>query len=460
MNDKKNSTLIKPLVIAMLSALPIGSAMASLDLKLVGSSGLYTTDGPIAFTAHAKNKQLEVIDLKNMTSEEIKLPDNALGFDYGSFTKTDKTQAVVLAADGVYLVSSQTPKKLVAINSIFNLVKSENFKKLDFVADVNQDGLSDLFLPGIEQSTLAIQNSQGGFDLHRFDYPLSITFSDKNSLKFKLPNLPISFDLNRDGFNDVLIKTKTSIDVLYGSQSGYADSISPLSFAWDNIDRQSIETIADINNDGYLDMISKTVSDSEEEKGLNTTAEHKLHLGSKSGIDAEGTKLLTASAHAVVNVTEDYNGDGLADLMAGTMDFGIGALTSAVFGDGKIEMDIEIDIYQQLSNGQFQEKPNRSEEIEVAFDRNNKGGTDPSFSSDINGDGKQDLVYKSGSKTLTVYYGNSDTLLDKRRTKIKYKLPELTNDIRFVDINGDGKDDFVFRFKDEDGKVRIETKLN
>lgn len=82
------------------------------------------------------------------------------------------------------------------------------------------------------------------------------------------------------------------------------------------------------------------------------------------------------------------------------------------------------------------------------------------YAGDINGDGKQDAVFKTGSKTLSVYYGNAETVLNKKRGKIKHKLPEDGNDIKLVDINNDGKHDFVLRFKDDDGKSTITTILN
>ena len=90
----------------------------------------------------------------------------------------------------------------------------------------------------------------------------------------------------------------------------------------------------------------------------------------------------------------------------------------------------------------------------------NGDATPPLYIGDINGDNKTDAVYKYSKKTLYVYYGEENNLLNKKRKKIKLTLPKKSKDILLVDINQDGKKDFVFKFTEEDGTSKIKTRLN
>ena len=79
---------------------------------------------------------------------------------------------------------------------------------------------------------------------------------------------------------------------------------------------------------------------------------------------------------------------------------------------------------------------------------------------DINGDSYIDAVYKYSKNTLYIYYGEQDSLLTKKRKKLKLTLPKNNKDILLVDINQDGKKDFICKFTEEDGTSKIETCLN
>ncbi len=139
---------------------------------------------------------------------------------------------------------------------------------------------------------------------------------------------------------------------------------------------------------------------------------------------------------------------------------GLHPIASMAMGGGKTDVDVEMNIYKQQTDGSFASKSSIEIDLEMEINMSNGDATPPLYIGDINGDDKTDAVYKYSKKTLYVYYGEENNLLNKKRKKIKLTLPKKSKDILLVDINQDGKKDFVFKFTEKDGTSKIKTQLN
>ncbi|TMP80727.1 VCBS repeat-containing protein [Pseudoalteromonas phenolica] len=446
------------------------SAMAAKDIPIKTNRTLIETKSPIMFAYHDEDASLAELDLETMEFNQLELPKNAFGFDYGKLAGADKISAFVMNKEGIFSVDKNGAKRILATNALLSKLEFEEFEKINFISDINNDGLSDIILPDLTHSEIYLQNSDKTFTKHSFKTQpkYSGNFSSgKLRLDIDLTMVPKVFDINQDGLNDLVFHDKEKIDVLYATSSGYQNSLQTLKLPvetgkLDGVEaNRRISKLLDINNDGKLDLVTRYAPIVEGMDSLDVELTFQIFYGKDNGIFATTPLTLPkASGTSRFEFENDFNGDGKNELQKFHVDFGLGTIASMALGGGSTDVDVEISFYAQKTDGSFSDEPDSEKEVEMEIGMGSGDMALTYYTGDINGDGKQDAVFKTGSKTLSVYYGHAETVLNKRRSKIKQKLPEDGNDIKLVDINNDGKHDFVLHFKDDDGKSTIKTILN
>lgn len=459
--------MLKPLLATTVLLLaPL--AFSSQQLTIKTTKGLITTDSPIVFAYNDELQQLAKVDLANNQNQMLTLPKNLIGFDTATLANTLNPQALVLTTDGVYLSEQSKSTLLFKFESVLNQLEVNKFTKVNFVIDANNDGLSDILLPDIETNTLYLQDQQGKFHPHVFAKQAQFK-GDFRSKRFKL-DIDISItpqviDVNQDGRTDLVFSNDKQAQVLLTKDTTFADKVTNITFPVkfgkiENDNFHYIDLIHDINNDGFVDLITKIMPDADGMDAMNATVHRSLYMGlAGGGFSTQAIVLPQTSMIGNLKFDEDFNNDGLMELQRFNIDFGFGTLASMAMGGGDTDVDVEFSVHKQLADGTFSEEPNADFEVETPLSMSNDSSLKPLFLADINGDSKLDAIYKSGSKTLSVYYGN-DNLLSSKRKKIKHKLPDNNSDILLVDINNDDKKDFVFKFTEEDGTSSIKTVIN
>ena len=63
--------------------------------------------------------------------------------------------------------------------------------------------------------------------------------------------------------------------------------------------------------------------------------------------------------------------------------------------------------------------------------------------------------YVTDDNVLKIYYGQAKRLLSRKSKKIKHTLPENNDNILTQDINLDGKEDILIKFKDKNGTYQL-----
>jgi hypothetical protein len=458
--------MLKPFSALLILLAP--STLLAQTMSIKTTEGLVTTDSTTLFAFNKELKQLERIDLLSAQNSQLVLPDNAIGFDVATLANTNDKQALVVASDGIYKADKEKPSLLFAYTSVINQLEVTEFEKINFIIDANKDGLSDILLPDLNQTTLYIQTNNGQFTPHTFEKKTQFTgdFSkDGLTLEVDINNQPTITDFNHDGLNDLVFLNKKGADVLYANTNGYNKIMADVNFNIElgelsNGEKRKIKQLLDINNDGYLDFITKQYKPVEGMDSLDIDIAHNLYLGNKTGFSQTPIKLLNTSGPSQLVFETDFNNDGLIDLQTMDLDIGLGTIASMAMGGGKTDVDVEMNIYKQQTDGSFASKSSIEIDLEMEINMSNGDATPPLYIGDINGDDKTDAVYKYSKKTLYVYYGEENNLLNKKRKKIKLTLPKKSKDILLVDINQDGKKDFVFKFTEEDGTSKIKTRLN
>jgi hypothetical protein len=458
--------MLKPFSALLILLAP--SVLSAQTMSIKTTEELVTTDSTTLFAFNKELKQLEHIDLLSAQSTQLILPDNAIGFDVATLANSSGKQALVVASDGIYKAGKDTPSLLFTYTSVINQLEVTEFEKINFIIDVNKDGLSDILLPDLKQTTLYVQNTNGQFTPHTFEKTALFTgdFSKEGlTLEVDINNQPTITDFNHDGLNDLVFLNKQGAHVLYANANGYNKTMTDVNFNIElgelsNGEKRKIKQLIDINNDGYLDFITKQYKPVKGMDSLDIEIAHNLYLGNKTGFSETPIKLLNTSGPSQLVFETDFNNDGLIDLQTMDLDIGLGTIASMAMGGGKTDVDVEMNIYKQQADGSFASKSSIEIDLEMEINMSNGDATPPLYIGDINGDNKTDAVYKYSKKTLYVYYGDENNLLSKKRKKIKLTLPKKSKDILLVDINQDGKKDFVFKFTEEDGTSKISTRLN
>ncbi|MDO6464008.1 FG-GAP repeat domain-containing protein [Pseudoalteromonas carrageenovora] len=459
--------MLKPLCYSLAILLTPASVFAQ-TMVIKTTDELITTDSPTLFAYNKESKQLEVINLLTSKSHELTLPKNAFGFDVATIANTTDKQALVLTESGVYKSTAGEAELLFNYSSVISQLKVDKFEKINFVFDANNDGLSDILIPDLTSSTLYIQNNEGAFKPNRFEQAAEYNgrFSEKGlTLEVNINNQPVIIDFNKDGVSDLVFASDFGANVLLANAQGYADALTPINFNIElgelsNGETRKIKQLLDVNNDGLLDFTTRQFKPTQGMDSLDIKIAHTLYLGNEGGFSATPINLFETQGPSELLLKTDFNNDGLIDLQKMDLDIGLGTIASMAMGGGSTDVDVEMNLYKQQSDGSFASKSGIELDLEMEVGMNGGESSPALYLGDINGDSQIDAVYKYSKKTLHIYYGEQDSLLNKKRKKLKLTLPKYNKDILLVDINQDGKKDFVFKFTEKDGTSKIKTQLN
>ena len=185
------------------------------------------------------------------------------------------------------------------------------------------------------------------------------------------------YDLNKDGYFDLVFANdhdhgENAPTYVYRDALGSASMYEvPSDGAWSG-------AMADLNGDGYDDLVLGMLSNGSHPK-LNSF----IYYGSAEGFSERRRRLLPAPMCVSV-AAGDFNGDGKPDL-------------AYLCRKGDDSSDAYVRIFYQTDLG-FES--DRYEDIEIDGDQ--------LAASDLDGDGYADLVVRSQSGAVTVYWGSSE----------------------------------------------------
>lgn len=264
--------------------------------------------------------------------------------------------------------------------------------------DVNGDGNLDLIVIGSTSTgwsyTVLLGNGDGSFQS-------PVAHQESGQTPYA-PTIVIA-DFNSDGKQDFAVPIGNSVAVLVGNGDGTFGS--PTLF-FDGGGYWIVS--ADFNGDSKLDLAAAGSS------GL------AILLGNGDGTFQAAAFPYTASGLSSL-LTADLNGDGKADLVSAAYRF--------------------IQVFLGNGDGTFIVLP--------PFGVNGGGtGVSPVALADVNGDGKLDLIAydEIGSSVSNgIFLGNGDGTFDSTEIAIPYSNPShsIFPGVQTTDMNGDGKPDLV-----------------
>jgi len=304
-------------------------------------------------------------------------------------------------------------------------------------------------------------------------------------------------DVNGDGYDDVAIGIhelthpeigEGGIAILFGSSSGVASNPGvPLDVAANallegNLANANLTKAAgagDVNGDGYSDVVVgfHQWGDSVAHAGEGLVA---VFHGSSTGIEPNASTDLAIAADTAIQGNPnphrqitfgrtvsggaDLNGDGFADIMAGSPNFSDshnneGGVFVFYGGDGGISSS-ETDPVEQIADVVVD-----GDMADTVF------GYDPALAGDVNGDGFDDLVVPSRGYSspdtdegaVFIYHGGAEMLAEEPDDHHDETVADTWLGFAVAsvgDLNGDGYSDFAVGAPLYDGSSLSEGKVH
>lgn len=407
--------------------------------------------------------------------ERQQLPNDLYSFDITEKTDNALQSIYFMSSDKLYRYSEGLASKnfnfIANINSIAMGAETQYLARGDFLIDLNNDTLDDIYISDFHHVHILIAKADGTFKTQSLPIKPQIELS-KNSATYTHTILYFG-DVNFDQHIDIIKVGEGQLEYFLQktdetfSPSSVKQPINKLVSAVDwwskpradgeqldqsNLQYKKVEQFKDINNDNMIDMV---VLDTKSSGVLDRTNDYQIYLGNNqngllsynndadSTIKAEGT--LTDFRFV------DIDNDNKLEVMLSGFDIGVSQIIGALLS-GSIDQDVYL--FKMDTESHF--NPNRyiSKEVELSFSISSGTSGNPVVKlADINGDGLQDLLLSQGKKKLRIYRGiTGKKLFSRKSEKYKISIPKQGDMFSVDDVNNDGKDDLLIKYGREDSK--------
>ena len=410
-------------------------------------------------------------------SRLLELPADLVGFDVGP------APGPAAPGDALYLLTpsallrwdagGERLERVLEIASVYRVRPSGGPVRIDFLRDADGDGKEDLVLPGFDAYRVALF-SGGSFGPVRSLPVVARMRIDGGAFVYSPVPLELA-DVDLDGRPDAFFVEDDSLVVLpaVAAERPPPARRLPLGFALrdartsgtvieaggtgDAGPDRTVLAIADLDGDGLVDVLARTSAGS----GLfGRRYALELWRGRRRsrgvGFPAAPDCRIETGLPVAPPTIADLDGDGRLDLSFGSIDLGLGSLVSALL-TGSIS--IHVSFHRMAENRCYAEEPSASERLRVEFDLSTGRSSVPVLRlADLDGDGRADLVVGEGEDRLSIRSGaGSDDLFAATAATVEVPLPADGQLVTASDLDGDGRDDLVVRYGDDDGEERERT---
>ena len=282
---------------------------------------------------------------------------------------------------------SATERALVAVTSNFNPPRSDEIPHVDVTRDVNDDDRDDLVVSDVDGFWVFIQMSDGAFA-----DPVKIGPATEMSRIFGADGYRYNpwgqsrvheMDYNRDGRSDLVFWNADHFEVHHQDERGLFapvaktfttdvafDSDELSSLAVGDMTGKVLHSLTDLNGDGVADLVAFSLEGGSISSKQST---YDVHFGTPT---PDGGTVFAPDVDAAIQSDgiqiamdrHDFNHDGQVDLMFTTIE--VGYLESNLFRNfrGFMGGSIYLDLeFYRMEGGLYPDKPNATREIKLRF---------------------------------------------------------------------------------------------
>jgi hypothetical protein len=401
--------------------------------------------------------------------DKINIAENVFAYDVGE-PQQDGLQRLYLLDKAIvrqyvpaHLSHKAVWKQAESISSMYLGDKTDSLRQMDFVQDLNNDGLDDIMLPHFEQLNLWLSDCCGARHFQALPIAARIEMN-KSSVSYDDQELYFQ-DMNLDGKTDLVAVEQGQLSVFIQNDNMQFSSTptkikmdkSIFALDWWNmkgangqemdqsdIQHRVVKEIDDFNGDGIPDIAVQFTKSS---GVLDKTIDFEFFYGALE----EGELRYSGQASTSIISEEtlsnlrflDRDMDGKQEVSVSSFDIGISQIVGALLSGS---IDQEVLIFSMDGNNQFAKEPLVSQEVEITFSLSSGAQGQPLVKMiDVNGDGVKDIVYSDGEDLIRTLLATPDQKKPyaKRSLRQKISMPKNPASTSTEDLNGDGKTDLV-----------------
>ena len=416
-------------------------------------------------------------------SQLLHFDENAIIFNVGNITNQYPGKEIV------YLTSSSlryyylkdnlyNPEsiKLIDMSSIFLSPSPESPVRCEFIWDVNEDKLDDLYIPkpghltvlfgdedGIVKKTQRIElnpvfTTRSPYRFSTEDFETPENFSQKT-----ITRVPVLYheDFNGDKRKDILSKYKDRIKIFLQNEKNEFSRAPDLEIDLDVLTEEEEKKIpppsysldmVDLDGNGFIDIV---VSKSQLQT-MGSLSKIYIYLNKEGKINLTPDQILVNDSAFGQPVILDINGDNHKDLIITETKMGIFQILRVLITR---KLSYEDAIYLG-KNGEYPKLPATKIKSKIRFDFEKLERTEgeiANFRGDFNGDGVKDVLKKIDAKNmLAIFLGQSGAKKIIFSKKASYETKEeLPSAIIIKDLNNDNVSDIIFDFRRNEKKKLV-----
>jgi len=423
----------------------------------------------------------------SIAQQHFPVPQQMVVFDVGNVDTSASKEFVYFRPDGVFYYRfthggfDVRPQRLIKTESIFMLANINSLDKWDFVSDFNQDGVDDLFVPGVTESAIYFRQPDSSvWRKNRLSLRPEVRLHNIQPSRFSLGAqaraaliMPYILweDFDADGRDDLLAVYPDSLMAFCQRPDGSFESTRRQKVTLNAGDlwpgakihrnrigakriRQYLLKVTDLNDDGLLDLVTTHIST--EKSFVNPENDIQIFFGKMDSSAAGGLYfsaqpddvIRPGGTHLVIDII-DLNRDGLTDLVIPVVKVGLRNIIRMMLTKS---VEIHAETYLMRRDGFFPEQPDLRNKVLVKFTYRG-GATSPVYEiADFNGDGYNDILTSAGQKQLILFWGDKNDIIASRVGEdFRVPLPQNGERVNAMDLNNDGKCDVIISYGDSDG---------
>ncbi|MFO7817799.1 MAG: VCBS repeat-containing protein [Desulfovibrionales bacterium] len=382
------------------------------------------------------------------------------------------------------------PVLLLETSSIFKLPDKLFFERLNFARDLNNDGNAEILVPQFHHLLIYAKQADGTYGLTAtLDCPMLNSVTALNEVSrylvstFLTPNILI-VDYNRNQRNDIVTIHDDHLKIFFQNSSGEFSNTNSTIVNFNFVltqayasklgngniyqrdrfqDKLGVTTLADLNNNGLLDMIVEKFS--HKDGAFNPKKQFHIFFAYEDpDAPQNGGIFHDIPDHIIINRgfqvhsrLGDLNNDGKMDLCIPIIEIGMFKIIQMLI-TGNI--DVTVLWYVMDESGQYPKKPDFEMNVKVEVDTQRRKIPFFSMDGDFNGNGRKDLIRSQDGKLMIHYAPDDGRPKAKADVEFAIEMPDNGQMVKPQMVNADNTSDIVMVFTSDDsnagnGKVMI-----
>ncbi len=401
--------------------------------------------------------------------QQIEIPKHYLAFAFSQSAKNENLLFQTNQSVIQYNVEKNQFDHLIDSQSIYLNQSADFLAERSFTNDVNGDKLDDLVISNFNGLDIFIQQANGEYQSQKLQIKPNIQMN-QTAVTYSDTEYFLA-DFNLDNKQDLAIAKENAIEYFIQSDTGLFNQTPQLlnlpfntsarnwweiresdgeQMSQTSLSHRKIDRIEDFDNDGLADLM---VRYSQSEGVLDRANDYEIYFATNKNnrLSFSESPQNTIVADGTIGQisTVDIDNDKRKEILVSSFDIGVSQIIGALLS-GSIDQDVYL--FKMDENNRYSEDPDVEKEVELTFSLSSgRSGEPVVLLLDVNGDNRKDLLFSSGESRLKLYYGTSKKrTFVKRPARIKVPVPKQGKYVKSADINNDGKSDLIINYGRQD----------